>query len=110
MIPLRDRAKSKRIPLITVLLIIVNTYVFVNEMFLGPALKGVVYRFAVIPSIYLLSDAWTGLGIVTNSTRLVTALFLHASPIHLIGNMWYLWIFGDNVEDKLGHFNFLIFF
>lgn len=110
MIPLRDRARSKSIPVITVLLIIVNVYVFFKELFLGPALRAFVYKYAVIPVEYIVPGTWTISSGIGKITTLISALFLHGGWIHLMGNMWYLWIFGDNVEDKLGHLRFLVFY
>lgn len=110
MIPLRDKAKARRLPLITVLLITVNIYVFVKEVFLGPKLHGMIYRFAVIPSAYLHPQTWTAAQLASNGISLLSSLFLHGGWLHLLGNMWYLWIFGDNVEAKIGHFRFLIFY
>lgn len=110
MIPLRDKARARRLPLVTNLLIIANIYIFLQEILLGPELKNVIHRFAVIPSAYLYPVTWTLSQTIANSSALVSSLFLHGGWIHLLGNMWYLWIFGDNVEDKLGHFKFLIFY
>ncbi|MCK4993664.1 MAG: rhomboid family intramembrane serine protease [Candidatus Omnitrophica bacterium] len=110
MIPLRDKVRVRRLPLVTVLLIIANIYVFLKEILLGPELKDVIFKFAVIPAAYLHPGAWTVSQAIANSISLVSSLFLHGGWFHLLGNMWYLWIFGDNVEDKLGHFRFLVFY
>lgn len=110
MIPLRDKVRVRRLPLVTVLLIIANTYIFLKEIFLGPELKGVIYKYAVVPAAYLHPGTWTPSQAIAAGISLVSALFLHGGWLHLLGNMWYLWIFGDNVEDKLGHFKFLVFY
>ncbi|MBI4846937.1 MAG: rhomboid family intramembrane serine protease [Candidatus Omnitrophica bacterium] len=110
MIPLRDQAPSRSIPVITVMLIGVNLYVFVRELFLGPGLHAVINTYAVIPANYLHAGTPSFRSIAQNNIALVSALFLHGSGIHVIANMWYLWIFGDNVEDRLGHVRFLIFY
>ncbi len=110
MIPLRDKARARRLPLVTVLLIIANIYIFLKEIFLGAELKSVIYKYALIPAAYLHPGTWTGPQAVSNAMSLVSALFLHGGWLHLLGNMWYLWIFGDNVEDKLGHFKFFLFY
>ena len=110
MIPLRDKARAGRLPLVTVLLIIANIYIFLREIFLGPELKGVIYTYALIPAAYLHPGTWTTSQALNNGISLISALFLHGGWLHLLGNMWYLWIFGDNVEDKLGHFKFLLFY
>ncbi len=108
MIPLR--AKAKRLPLVTGLLISANIYIFLKEIFLGPDLKGVLYRYAVVPAAYLHPGTWTASQAVANIIRLVSALFLHGGWLHLLGNMWYLWVFGANVEDRLGHLKFFVFY
>ncbi|MCG2711285.1 MAG: rhomboid family intramembrane serine protease [Candidatus Omnitrophica bacterium] len=110
MIPLRDKARARRLPLVTGLLIIANIYIFLKEIFLGSELKGIIYKYAVVPVAYLHPGTWTASQFISNGISLVSALFLHGGWLHLLGNMWYLWIFGDNVEDKLGHFKFLLFY
>jgi len=110
LIPLRDRVTSRRIPFITVLLIIANCYVFLKEIFLGKGLNGFIGAFAVVPAAFTTGGAHGLAGLLPRSVSLVTALFIHGGWVHLIGNMWYLWIFGDNVEDCLGHIRFLGFY
>jgi len=106
MIPLRDEIKSHRVPVINTLIILLNIVVFVYLWFMVPAdSTNLVFEFAFIPSDFL--DAPTNL---VNIRNVFTALFLHAGILHLGGNMLYLWIFGDNVEDVLGHIPYLIFY
>jgi hypothetical protein len=94
----------------TVLLIIINVFIFFKEIFLGSALNNFIYKFAVIPADYLYSNGGQPYGFIQKNITLVSALFLHGGWFHLIGNMWYLWIFGDNVEERLGHLRFLFFY
>lgn len=110
MIPLRDQVSSRRMPFITVLLIVINIYIFLKEVMLNAALDKFIYKYAVIPAYYLKPQAFNLSSIIDKNITLVSSLFLHGSWLHLIGNMWYLWIFGDNVEDRLGHFRFLVFY
>ena len=110
MIPLRDKIRARRLPLVTIGLIIANIYIFIKEIFLGAELKGFICKYAVIPASFLHLNTWTVSEASANGIALVTALFLHGGWLHLLGNMWYLWIFGDNVEDRLGHFRFFIFY
>jgi len=106
MIPLRDEIKSHRVPVINTLIILLNIVVFAYLWFMVPAdSTNLVFEFAFIPSDFL--DAPTNL---VNIRNVFTALFLHAGILHLGGNMLYLWIFGDNVEDVLGHIPYLIFY
>lgn len=109
MIPLRDRNPAKHFPIITVMLIIVNILLFFYQLSLGLRLEEFLYNFSVIPNEIQKAihfDIFRPLIFVT----FVTSLFLHGGWLHLIGNMLYLWIFGDNIEDKLGHMRFLLFY
>jgi len=109
MIPLKDRNPRKRFPLFTILLIAVNVLVFLYQSSLGIKLEGFFHSFSVIPNqIYqaLHSEVLRPFVLLT----LLTSLFMHGGWLHLGGNMLYLWIFGDNVEDKLGRIRFLFFY
>jgi hypothetical protein len=109
MIPLRDTARSKTIPFVNYLLIITCGIVFLFEITAGESLAMVFQSYGVIPSevrTTLLSGQFSADVTLT----LVTSLFLHGGWIHLIGNMLYLYVFGDNVEDRLGHKGFLVFY
>jgi len=109
MIPLKDRIKRKRFPFITSLLILVNILVFAYQLSLGENLEFFFNHFSITPSQIiqaLHSDLFKPFVFMT----FITSLFLHGGWLHLGGNMLYLWVFGDNVEDKLGHIRFLIFY
>jgi len=117
MIPLRDNVPSRSFPAVTTLLIVINVLAFLYQLSLGPQLEGFMQQFAVIPYRYFHTtfSAATSRGLRPTSAGdlvvpLFTAMFLHGGWLHLIGNMWYLWIFGDNVEDRLGHFRYLLFY
>jgi membrane associated rhomboid family serine protease len=98
MFPLSDVIPSRTVPVVTIGLIIVNAVVFLYQVTLpAPVLEQFVSRYALIPAYF----SWA---------NVVTSMFLHAGWMHVIGNMLYLWIFGDNVEDRLGHFRFLLFY
>ena len=113
MIPIRDDQPSFTTPFINYLLIALNTLVFLFEVFfLNPQTRNAfVFQFGVEPIRVL-----AGLGLANahvpdpSALPLLTSMFLHASWLHLIGNMWVLWIFGDNIEDTLGHFGYLVFY
>lgn len=110
MIPLRDRNPSGRFPLVTILLIIANAAVFIYQLSLGAKLPPFFYRYALIPAhIFSLGEA-PGITPGVHFFPFLTSMFLHGGWLHVIGNMWYLWIFGDNVEDRLGHGRFLLFY
>lgn len=104
MFPLRDRIRSQSVPVITYALIAVNVLVFLYESTLSPVqLDSFLHVFGLVPAeLSLLRPAsWLAL---------VSTMFLHGSWVHLITNMWTLFIFGDNVEDRFGSARYLIFY
>lgn len=110
MIPLRDTIPSKTVPFVNYALIGVNVLAFLFELSLGGHLQGFVQVFGVVPE--------RTIAIITREPALlhyaafpfITSMFLHGGWLHLLGNMLYLYIFGDNVEDALGHIRYLIFY
>ncbi|MGI5921878.1 MAG: rhomboid family intramembrane serine protease [Syntrophomonadaceae bacterium] len=106
MIPLRDSTPSNHFPVMTVALILVNLGVFIFETSLGPqGMEQLFYLFGLVPANY------SGYQVpVTAFLPFFTSMFLHGSWMHLIGNMWILWLFGDNVEDRMGKGNFVLFY
>ena len=109
MIPFRDNIPSRTFPIITISLIVINTLAFFFELSLGDAIEPFIEQFGVIP-LRTMAGATYGATLLAIVVPYFTSLFLHSGWMHLIGNMWYLWIFGDNVEDRLGHFSFLLFY
>src|SRR5687767_1482041 len=106
MLPLRDDIPSRTFPAMTLVLIVLNTVVFLYELLLGPQLEYFLVDWAIVPVRY--TDLETrGLSIREHASPFLTSMFLHGGWLHLLGNMWTLWIFGDNVEDRLGHGRFL---
>lgn len=108
-IPLRDNIRTRRRPWVTYLLILVNLAIFFREVEAGPAGYHLLEQFAFVPAEFLDPAVWAqtaGWPLVT----LVTATFLHGSWMHVLGNMLYLWIFGDNIEDLLGRGRYLLFY
>jgi membrane associated rhomboid family serine protease len=98
MIPLRDTQPSRTTPFVTVAIIVANVLVFLYQVSLD--------RFSLN---YFISEY----GVIPDRLRylsLITAMFIHGGWLHLIGNMWFLWIYGDNVEDVLGHGKYLLFY
>jgi membrane associated rhomboid family serine protease len=90
---------------VNVLLIAVNLLVFGFELSLGPDLDYFILTHAVIPSQLVVAGLT-----LEQLIRLTTTMFLHGGWVHVLSNMLYLWIFGDNVEDRMGHFKYLIFY
>jgi membrane associated rhomboid family serine protease len=115
MIPIRDDTPRFSAPIITYFIIALNTLVFlfelsVNEQGRG-ALNGLIYHFGVVPLRFdHILAAWPASSLTGLFLPILSSMFLHASWLHLIGNMWFLWIFGDNIEDYLGHFSYLLFY
>lgn len=110
MIPLRDINPTNRFAIITVTLIILNIAVFVYELTLGKmGGEAFLASFALVPKRLFSPDAMTG-GTVPVTATLVTSLFMHGGLLHIGGNMLYLWIFGNNVEDATGRARFFVFY
>jgi membrane associated rhomboid family serine protease len=111
-IPLRDDNPTTRPPFITVGLIVACCLVFFWQVSLGEqGFETVVYRLGLIPSVLLGGkELPPELAPVTPSLTVITSMFLHGGWMHLIGNMLYLWIFGNNVEDAMGHIRFVAFY
>lgn len=110
MIPFRDNVAAKRYPVMTVSLIILNVAVFLYEVSLpSTELESIVLSYGTIPAHFAPGTA-EGQGLPVAVLSLFTSMFLHGGWLHVLGNMWYLWIFGDNIEDRMGHFRFLIFY
>jgi membrane associated rhomboid family serine protease len=109
MIPFRDNIPSRSFPIINILIIVINIVAFVYELSLGSGLQRFINHYALIPA-QVLSWPPPHASLQQVATPFLTAMFLHAGWLHLIGNMLYLWIFGDNVEDRLGHINYLFFY
>jgi len=96
--PISDVIPSRTPPVVTVAIIVVNALIFLDQLTLPePALQLFVGAYAVVPAHF-------------HPATLITSQFLHGGVLHVGGNMLYLWIFGDNVEDRLGHARFLFFY
>jgi membrane associated rhomboid family serine protease len=98
MFPLKDTQPSYSRPVVTIVLIAVNLLVFLFEASLGPrTLNAFVEYYGLVPDHFQLS-------------RIFTSMFLHGGWLHVLGNMWFLWVFGDKIEDLLGHGKYLLFY
>jgi membrane associated rhomboid family serine protease len=98
MIPLRDVIPSRTTPYITITIIVLNAIAWLFEISLPhDVLNEFLAVYGVVPAYF-------------SAPTLITSMFLHGGWMHVIGNMWYLWIFGDNVEDRVGHGRFIVFY
>src|SRR6266699_3401029 len=98
MIPLRDIIPSRTVPYITVTIIVLNALAWLFELSLPrEVLPAFLQVYGMVPADF-------------HASTLISSMFLHGGWSHIIGNMWYLWIFGDNIEDRLGHGRFIIFY
>jgi membrane associated rhomboid family serine protease len=109
MIPFRDNIPSRSFPIINITIILTNVLVFFYELERGRHLQRFITHYGVVPAA-VFNWPESSLPVGTIALPFLTSMFLHAGWLHLIGNMWYLWIFGRNVEGRLGHFNYLIFY
>src|SRR4026208_818719 len=101
MMPIGDDNTGRRLtPIVTSVLIALNVLVFLLELSSGDAF---IERWAFVPTRFLANP-------IGDFPTLFTSMFMHAGWVHLLGNMLYLWIFGDNVEDRFGHLKFIIFY
>jgi membrane associated rhomboid family serine protease len=110
MIPLRDAIPAQSFPAVTVLLITLNVLAFLYELSLGKALDVFIMQYGAVPLRFILAGRMDEVSTVERFLPIFTSMFLHGGWLHLGGNMLYLWIFGDNVEDRLGHLRFLTFY
>ena len=112
MLPLRDENPTVHRPILTVGLMVVCVAVFLLQITAGQGDDSeVIYRFGLIPAVFLGNASLPdGFSQVPPILTLFTSMFLHGGWLHLGGNMLFLWIFGNNVEDVLGHLKFLIFY
>lgn len=104
MIPIRDNVPSRSYPLVNVLLIWTNFIAFAIELS-RPNVEAFLMTWGFVPARL----AQEGLTPFVAAT-FITSMFLHGGWAHILGNMWFLYIFGDNVEDRLGHFRYLVFY
>ncbi len=109
MIPLKDDQPTHSFPLVTIGLIVLNIAVFFYQVSLGPATEAFVFTYGAIP-FNLMNTIESRVPVPTVALSVFTSMFLHGGLLHLSGNMLYLWIFGNNIEDVMGHSRFIIFY
>ena len=110
MLPIRDTIPANHFPVVNYLIIGANLVVYLIQMQLGPEMDRFVYLYGLVPARYSLPQISVYFSSGEQLLSLVSFMFLHGGFWHLLGNMWTLYIFGDNVEDRLGHLRYLLFY
>ncbi len=109
MIPLRDINPRYSTPFVTIVLIAANVLVFLYQLSLGPQRgESFLFTYGMIPARFTLALEYAAIPAIV--IPFFSSMFLHGGIMHLVGNMWFLWVFGDNVEDRMGHFRYLVFY
>src|SRR5262245_60678382 len=102
MLPLRDDIPASRFPVVMVGIIVANVLMFFQELRVGPHLQDMLIHYGIIPARYTQPVIAQHFTWAQQIFSFISTMFLHGGWVHLLGNMWSLWIFGDNVEDRLG--------
>ncbi len=110
MIPIRDTIPSRNYPVINTALILINVIVYAIEISQGEALDVFLFTYGLVPGRYSIHEIASYFSISQQILSFASFMFLHGSFWHLLGNMWFLYIFGDNIEDRLGHLKYLLFY
>lgn len=109
MFPIKDNIPARNLPVVNFSLIGINVLFFAVELLQGPQMEQLIMEFGFIPARFF-SQQGEGGYYVSSLVPVFTSMFLHGNLFHLVSNMWVLWIFGDNVEDSMGHGRYLFFF
>jgi len=110
MIPLRDTVASKNYPIVNISLIVINVAAFLLQLSFENDLDRFVYYYGLVPARYFVPKISTYFSFEQQTFSFLSYMFLHGGFLHLLGNMWSLYIFGDNVEDRLGSLRYLAFY
>ena len=110
MIPIRDTVPSKNFPVVNNLLIGINVVIFAVQLMQGPYFQRFIYYHGLVPARYTVPGWASDVTVLQMGLALVSFMFLHGGFLHLLGNMWSLYIFGDNVEDRLGPLRYIAFY
>lgn len=111
MLPIKDDIPTSRRPIVTIALIVINCLVYLYEMSLGQqGFTMFTYKWGLIPVELTTGVELTPELATSSATNIFTSMFMHGGLLHLGGNMLYLWIFGNNIEDRLGRVKFILFY
>ncbi|MFC1488857.1 rhomboid family intramembrane serine protease [Thermodesulfobacteriota bacterium] len=110
MIPIRDTIPSRNYPVVNTAIIGINVALYLVELAQGPNLDRFIYTYGLVPARYSIPHSQSYFSFGQQVIAMLSFMFLHGGLWHLLGNMWSLYIFGDNVEDRLGPFRYLVFY
>jgi membrane associated rhomboid family serine protease len=110
MIPIRDTNRSKNHPVVNNTLIGINVFLFIIQSLQGPRIDQFIFTYGLVPARYTVPELASYFTPFQQAVAFVSFMFLHGGFWHLLGNMWSLYIFGDNVEDRLGPLRYLVFY
>lgn len=110
MIPLRDTIQSKNYPIVNTTIIVINALIFFVELTQGSKLDQFIFNYGLVPARYSVPEIAAHFSFGKQAFALLSFMFIHGGFWHVLGNMWSLYIFGDNVEDRLGSIRYLIFY
>ena len=110
MIPIRDAIRSQNFPVVNLLIIAINVFVFLWQLTQGPHLQETIFLYGIVPVRYADPGFSEQFSRFQQWLPFLTSMFLHGGFLHILGNMWFLYIFGDNIEDRLGHIRYLFFY
>jgi membrane associated rhomboid family serine protease len=110
MIPIRDTIRSKNFPAVNFIIIGLNILVFLWQLLQGPQLKEVLYLYGMVPLRYSDPELSAHFTRFQQYLPFLSSMFLHGGFLHILMNMWFLYIFGDNIEDRLGHIRYFVFY
>ena len=110
MIPIRDTTPTRQVPIVNYVIIGVNALVYMVQIGQGTELDRFIYYYGLVPARYSIPEISAYFSIGQQVVAFISFMFLHGGFWHILGNMWSLYIFGDNVEDHLGHLRYLVFY
>ncbi len=110
MIPIRDNIESKTYPVVNTLIIVANVLVFFVQMAQGDNIKRFIFLYGLVPARYTVPEIASYFTVGQQIFSFFSFMFVHGGFLHILMNMWFLYIFGDNVEDRLGSLRYLIFY
>jgi membrane associated rhomboid family serine protease len=110
MIPLRDTTQSRNYPVVNNTLIGINVFLFIIQLLQGPEIERFFFTYGLVPARYTNPEIALYFTPFQQAVAFLSFMFLHGGFLHLLGNMWSLYIFGDNVEDRLGPLRYLMFY